>query len=303
MVGRGAPVKLTKFGPEVIAIFGPTASGKSAVAEALARRIGTDVVSADALQVYRGLPILTNQPLAPVRLVGIRELSETMSLGEYATLAHEQIDQLVAAHGSAVVAGGTGLYLRAALADLRIPPAGDPERRGALERLYDDDPSAALDRLRRLDPAAAETVHLRDRRRVVRALELAAVGASLADGGRLWSPETRRPTLVVGLGVSEAELDRRIDERTDAMVARGVVDEVSAAVRSGISPTAEKALGLRELSTLPLAEARGRIVTRTRRYAAYQRKWMRRIPGIEMVDAERPPEHVADAILDLARAR
>ena len=116
---------------DVVAVFGATASGKSAVAEALAERVATEVVSADALQVYRELPILTNQPLRPTRLVAIRSVEETMSVGEYATLAHAAIDELVAANGSAVVAGGTGLYMRAALGELRIPP---PAPAGVRER-------------------------------------------------------------------------------------------------------------------------------------------------------------------------
>ena len=108
---------------EVVAVFGPTASGKSAVAEAVAERLGTAVVSADAMQVYRGLPILTNQPSTPTRLVGIRALGEEMSVGAFAELAHGEIDALVRDRGAAVVCGGTGLYLRAALADLDVPPA------------------------------------------------------------------------------------------------------------------------------------------------------------------------------------
>src|SRR5213078_4817120 len=108
---------------EVLAVFGPTATGKTAVAQRLADELATEVVSADALQVYRGLTILTNQPSRPTRLVGIRDLSETMSVGEYARLAHDEIDTLVARTGGAVVAGGTGLYLRAALSDLAVPPA------------------------------------------------------------------------------------------------------------------------------------------------------------------------------------
>ena len=114
------------MGVEVIAIFGPTASGKSAVAHALASHLGTEVVSADALQVYRGLPILTNQPAEPTRLIAVRDLSETMSVGEFALLAHEAIDELVSSNDAAVVAGGTGLYLRAALVDLEIPPPWSP---------------------------------------------------------------------------------------------------------------------------------------------------------------------------------
>jgi len=305
VVGWGAPRAMTRSEqPEVIAIFGPTASGKSVVAEELARRLGTEVVSADALQVYRGLPILTNQPSAPTRLVAIRSLGEKMSVGEYADLAHAAIDELVEAHGSAVVTGGTGLYLRAALAELTIPSAREPEARTRWERAYDADPVAAHERLSKLDPRAAAAVHPRDRKRVVRALELAEVGASLQPAhDLLWSEDTRRPTLVVGLDIPRERLEERIGLRTDEMFARGVVDEVRAAARGSVSRTAAKALGLRELSELSADEARERIVVRTRRYAAYQRKWMRRIPGIVMIDADRPPEQVVDAILEVARAR
>jgi tRNA dimethylallyltransferase len=289
---------------EVVAIFGPTGSGKSAVAARLATDLDTGVVSADALQVYRGLPILTNQPEGGALLVAIRDLSEEMSVGEYAALAHATIDELVEARGSAVVAGGTGLYLRAALADLRVPPAPAPGARERLEAEWDTDPRSTFARLGILDPDAAVVVHPNDRRRVVRALELAEAGASLAAGqDRLWSQEMRRPTLVVGLDVPPEELSRRISERTRQMFARGVSEEVRSALRTPISRTAEKALGLRELSELPPEQALDRIVVRTRQYAAYQRKWMRRIPGIVMIDAERTPEEVADAILDMARAR
>ena len=303
-MGRGAPRDVTKLEYEVVAIFGPTASGKSAVARLVADALGTNVVSADALQVYRGLPILTNQPAEPTHLVGIRSLGESMSLGEYAALAHDAVDHLVTAHGTAVVTGGTGLYLRAALADLEIPPAVDDSTRIRIEYAYDDDPAEAYARLSEVDPAAAETVHMNDRRRVVRALELAAVGATLSPtGDRLWSEETRRPTVIVGLELPREQLERRIAARTDEMIRRGVVEEVEAALRSPVSQTARKALGLEEFATLPVTDARERIVVRTRRYAAYQRKWMRRIPGIVLVDGDRPVEEVADAILDVARAR
>lgn len=303
-MGRGAPRAMTAPAPEVYAVFGPTASGKSAVAELLASRLGTEVVSADALQVYRGLPVLTNQPRRPTRLVGIRNLDEEMSVGEFASLAHEAIDDLVADRGAAVVAGGTGLYLRAALVDLAVPPAPERGSRERWERMYDDDHEAAYVRLEELDPVAARAVHPNDRRRVVRALELAEVGASLVPrDDRLWSEAMRRPTLVVGLGVPAAELERRIRERTAQMLARGAVEEALAARARGISRTASKALGLEELSTLAPEEASERLVVRTRRYAAYQRKWMRRIPGLVVLDATRPPEEVVGEILDLARAR
>jgi len=304
VVGQGAPRGMTKLRYEVVAIFGPTASGKSEVAQALADRIGTEVVSADALQVYRGLPILTNQPTRSTRLVAIRHVSETMSVGEYATLAHAEIDELVTTRGCAVVAGGTGLYLRAALVDLDIPPAAPSATRTRLERLYDADPDAAYERLRELDPPASEAVHRNDRRRVVRALELAEGGASLVPAeDRLWSTHLRRPTLVIGLDVSSEELERRIAARTAAMVEHGVADEVRAVVRSPVSATAGKALGLHELTTLPVGKVEEHIAVRTRRYAAYQRKWMRRIPGLVVIDADRATVEVVDAILDVARAR
>ena len=288
----------------MIGVFGPTASGKSAVADALADRLGTEVVSADALQVYRGLPVLTNQPDRPTRLVAIRDLTDEMSVGEYAVLAHEAVDELVDRSGVAIVAGGTGLYFRAALADLEVPPPPAPGAREELERAYDANPASAHARLAALDPGAAALVHPNDRRRVVRALELAEMGASLVPGSaQLWSAAVRRPSHVVGLDVSRDVLERRIRERAASMVARGVLDEVRATRATRLSRTAEKALGLLELRELPVETALEQLTARTIRYAAYQRKWMRRIPGIVMIDADRPAQEVADAILEVARAR
>lgn len=304
MVGWGAPWDMTSSTPQVVAVFGPTAAGKTAVSEILAVLLRTEIVSADAFQVYRGLPILTNHPESPTRLVAIRDLSHEFSVGEYARLAHEAIDELTRTNGVAVVSGGTGLYLRAALVDLALPPAAENGARARWEVLYDGDPDAAYVRLGELDPAAASIVHPNDRRRVVRALELAQRGASLVPiHDRLWSADTRLPTIVVGLEVPRDLLERRIRERTESMFSRGVVDEVRRALTGRVSKTAEKALGLRELAELPPEEAREQLVARTRRYAAYQRKWMRRIKGIVMINGDRPPREVAGEILDLVRAR
>jgi tRNA dimethylallyltransferase len=295
---------MTTLRYSVVAIFGPTASGKSDVAHELATRLRTEVVSADALQVYDGIPILTNQSPYPTRLTAIRSLSADMSVGEYAALAHAEIDDLVTRNGAAVVAGGTGLYLRAALADLGIPAAVPHATRARLEAIYDADPAAAHAYLRRLDTGAATAVHVNDRRRVVRALELAEGGNSLVPpSDELWSTSMRHATLVVGLDVPPGVLAERIRERTRSMLARGAAEEAQAAMASPISRTAAKALGLAELTTLALEEAEERIEMRTRRYASYQRKWMRRIPGIELVRADRPAAEVVDAIVDLARAR
>jgi tRNA dimethylallyltransferase len=289
----------------VIAIFGPTASGKSAVAEAIAERAPADLVSADSMQVYRGLPILTNQSTYPTRLVGIWELDHESSVGEYQELAHAAIDEILAAGRTPVVVGGTGLYFRAALAELELPPATPPEARERLGRLYDRvGAERAHELLAERDPAAAAAVHANDRRRVVRALELVEAGASLRpDKNRLWDGETRHPTLIAGLVLERDELRRRIEERTRRMFERGVEEEVHRALEGPISSTARHIHGLREVAELPREQAIDALVTRTRRYAVYQLRWLRRIPGIVSLPADRPPGELADAILEMARSR
>jgi tRNA dimethylallyltransferase len=284
----------------VVAIFGPTASGKTAVAEELARRIPAELVSADAMQVYRGLPVLTNQSEASIRLVGYLGLDEESSVAEYERLAHEAVDEILAAGRTPVVAGGTGLYLRAALAELKLPPPPPPGARERLERLYDEEGAEhAHALLAERDPAAAAAVHPNDRRRVVRALELAEAGSSLRLGrDRLWSGETRHPTRIFGLDVPAEELARRIEARTRAMFERGVEEEVARALSAPISATARTIHGLQDIAELPREEAIEALVARTRRYAAYQRKWMRRIPGIVLVDANRAAADVAAEIVD-----
>jgi len=289
----------------VVAIFGPTASGKSAVAEEITGRITAELVSADAMQVYRGLPILTNQSEFPTRLVGIWGLEHEASLGEYQRLAHAAIDEILDAGRTPVVVGGTGLYLRAALAELELPPAPSPETRGRLEQLYDRvGAERAHELLVERDPAAAAVVHPNDRRRVVRALELVEVGSSLRPArDRLWTEETRHPTLIVGLDLSREELRRRIDVRTREMFERGVEDEVRRALAGPISSTARHIHGLQEVAELPRDEAIEAIVTRTQRYAVYQLRWLRRIPGVVSLPAQRPSGELADAILEMARSR
>jgi tRNA dimethylallyltransferase len=291
--------------PLVIAIFGPTASGKTAVAESLADRIPARLVSADAMQVYRGVPILTNQSERPTELVAIWDLDHEASVGEYARLAHRAIDEAIVEGLTPIVVGGTGLYLRAALVELDLPPAPLAWARDRWERAYDElGPEAAHSRLAESDPAAAARIHPNDRRRVVRALELADAGWSLAPReGRLWTKETRHPTLLVGLDVPADELERRIEARTRAMFRRGAVEEARRALSRPVSATARTIHGLQELAALPEPEAVEALVRRTTRYAAYQRKWMRRIPGLVSLPADRPPGEVADAILEVARAR
>ena len=289
----------------VIGIFGPTASGKSDVAAVLRELIPAEVVSADAMQVYDGLPILTNRSPEPERLVEIWPLSHLASVGEYAPLAHAAIDDTLTAGKTPLVVGGTGLYLRAALAELELPPAPAPGARARWERLYDESGAAvAHERLEALDPAAAARVHPNDRRRVVRALELAESGGSLVPQREsLFGGAWRHPTLVVGLDVPKPELDRRIAERTRRMFEVGVEEEVRAALTGELSATARKIIGLDEVATMPREEAIEALIARSRRYAAYQRKWLRRLEGLVIVAGDRPPEETAAEIVTLARAR
>jgi tRNA dimethylallyltransferase len=289
----------------VIAMFGPTASGKTAVSEALADRIPAEIVSADAMQAYRGLPLLTNQSVGPARLVAVWPLEHEGSVGEYERLAHEAIDDILAASRTPIVVGGTGLYLRAALADLELPPPARSGGRERFERLYDElGPEGAHALLAERDAAAAAAVHANDRRRVVRALELVEAGSSLAPGrSRLWSEHMRHPTLLFGLDVPRHVLEARIAARTREMFERGVEAEVQRALARPLSATARKIIGLREVAELPREEAIAALERRTLQYAAYQRKWLRRLPGVVSLAADRPPGELADEILEVARSR
>jgi tRNA dimethylallyltransferase len=257
------------------------------------------------MQAYEGLPILTAQPERTTRLVAIWPLDREGSVADYARRAHAAIDELIAQGKTPVVAGGTGLYLRAALVDLELPPAPTRERRAHWERVYDRVGGEHAHRLlTERDPKAAGRLHPNDRRRIVRALELTELASSLRPASdRLWSEETRHPTAIFGLDVPRDVLLERIERRVRAMFDAGVEDEARRALAGTVSTTAVHALGLRDLVELPREEAFDALVLRTRRYAAYQRKWMRRIPGVVMVDADRPRGEVADDIVEMARAR
>jgi tRNA dimethylallyltransferase len=280
----------------VLALFGPTASGKTAVAGLLRERLGADVISADSAALYAGLPVLTATPDYPAQLVGVTSLEQDVSVGEYQRLAHEAID----AAEVPLVVGGTGLYLRAALSAIEFPPPGRRDHWLAeVERLG---PEAAHALLAERDPPAAAQVHPNDRKRVVRALELAETGASLAPAtNRLWTEDTRHPTTIVSLDLPLDELDRRIEERTRAMAAAGAADEALRAWARPLSGTARKILGLEEFATLPEAEAIAAVAQATRRLARYQRKWLRRLPNVVTLDGNRSAEEVADAVVALGR--
>jgi tRNA dimethylallyltransferase len=284
----------------VIAVFGPTASGKSAAALALAGSLGGEIVNCDAMQLYAGLPLLTNQPsaaeLAQVRhhLVGIWPLSHEGSVAEYGRLARDAIAAIRRRGRDAIVVGGSGLYLRAALAPLDLPPQPPDGARQRYQRLYDEDGAdSAHALLQRRDPAAAAAIHRNDRRRVVRALELADAGATLAPSeSALWQ-QPGPDTMILGLLVPADEVRRRIALRTREMFERGVEQEVRAALAGPLSATAARIHGLQDVTALLAGEidrpeAIRRLELRTRRYAKRQRVWMRRLPGLRPVTADEP---------------
>jgi tRNA dimethylallyltransferase len=289
----------------VIALFGPTGVGKTAVAVALAERLrasGEDpvAVSADALQVYRGLETLTGSASAAERgrlehrLLSFLPVDETFSAGRFARMAHAEIDGALAAGRRPLVVGGTGLYLQAALTDLELrppPPASLRERIAGEVRARG--PEALHAELRTRAPAAAAGIAPSDTTRVIRALELLEMGHEPAPSGaasRLWTAALRRPTLLYGLVMERAALYERIDARVDEMIAAGAADEARRASVAGASRTARKALGFDELLRDD-PEALGR---RTRNYAKRQLTWMRRLEGATLIDVTgRSPEEVA----------
>ncbi|HEU4976678.1 MAG TPA: tRNA (adenosine(37)-N6)-dimethylallyltransferase MiaA [Baekduia sp.] len=278
----------------VLALFGPTGVGKTELAIAIAERLRARdarpvAVSADALQVYRGLEVLTGvaspeeRAQLEHRLVSFLAVTETFSVAQYAELAHAEIDTLLDEGATPIVVGGTGLYLRAALAELDLRPPPTP---GVRERLLADvevrGPEAVHAELAARAPAVAAGIDPRDRHRIVRALELEAQGALAAPApeNRLWTRDTRHPTRLIALGMERAELHARIDARVDAMVAAGAADEVRAADAAGASKTARKALGFDEL----LRGDVDAMKVRTRRYARRQVTWLRKLPDVEHVD-------------------
>jgi tRNA dimethylallyltransferase len=292
----------------VLAIVGPTASGKSDLALAIARQHdGIELVAADAMQAYRGMDIGTAKPTAAEQdeirhhLVDVAEPDDDFSLARYVELGRAALADIEARGRRAVVVGGTGLYVRGLVDDFEVPgqwPAvrdeldGDPDT-GALHR-----------RLADLDPVAASRMEPGNRRRVVRALEV-TVGSgrpfsSFGPGMAAYPPVA---TLQIALEWPLDELDRRIETRVHAMVDNGLVDEVSrlAGAPRGLSRTARQALGYREVlehldGACSLDEAVATTVARTRRFARRQLRWFRRDPRIVWRDGRITPEELARTV-------
>jgi tRNA dimethylallyltransferase len=299
--------------PAVIALFGPTGVGKTEVAIALAdrlRELGERpvAVSADALQVYAGLGTLTGAATAGERarlehrLIGFLPVDASFSAGQYAELAHSEIDGLLAAGARPIVVGGTGLYLRAALTELSLrppPPEGVREYWEGQLRLRGSPALHAL--LATRAPWAAADIEPGDRQRVVRALELLDAGELGPPPGdsELWTSAVRHPTLLIGLVMEREALYARIDARVAAMISAGAAEEVRRANAGGASVTARKALGFDELLTGDV-EAMKR---RTRNYARRQLTWMRKLADVHELDVTaRTGADVAAEILALWEA-
>ncbi len=274
----------------MVAIFGPTGVGKTAVAIELAdllRDRGEDpvAVSCDAIQVYRGLEVLSGAPSPRQRerlehrLVGVAEVGEEFSAGRFAGLARQEIDSLLAAGRTPIVVGGTGLYMRAALADLDLRPPVSREVRRLVEAEVAERGAAAMHA--ELDPDVGARIHPNDRKRVARALELQRVGLDPPERSRdLWTAGLRHPTALIGIVVDRHELAGRIDRRVEAMVADGAAEEARAALATGASRTATSALGFEDL----IAGDADAVKASHRRYARRQMTWMRKMAGIETID-------------------
>jgi tRNA dimethylallyltransferase len=295
--------------PVVIAVVGATAAGKSDLALGLARALGGEVVNADSMQLYAGMDIGTAKLTAaeqdgiPHHLLSIWDVRHPASVAEYQQLAEQAISEISGRGAIPVLAGGSGLYVRAALGDLSFP-ATDPALRQRLEdELAAAGPRALHDRLAALDPAAAAAILPSNGRRIVRALEVIELSgrpftAVLPDYAY------RRPALQIGLTTDRAELDRRIAARVDRMWQAGLVAEVAALDRAGLREgrTASRALGYAQVLRFLAGgcgeeEARAETILATRRFARRQEAWFRRDPRVTWLEA------AADDLLERAVSR
>ncbi len=286
---------------DAIAIVGPTASGKSDVADLVAVELGGEVISADAMQVYRGMDIGTAKVPAAERrvhlwLVDVADPAESYSAALYQRDAREAIADIRSRGRIPVVCGGTGLYIRAALDEMDFPEGdSDSEARAAYNELAERlGPKGIHALLAKRDPRSAEAIHPNNVRRVVRALEMLDQGRSYADQVAGFStPRPRYRALYFGLERDREELYRRIDDRVDEMFARGLVDEVRALMDRGLAGalTSRQAIGYKEViealeGSITFDEARELIKRRSRRYAKRQLSWFRRDGRIRWIDVD-----------------
>lgn len=300
----------------VIAVVGPTASGKSAVADLVAEALGSEVVSADAMQVYRGMDIGTaktpvSERRVPLLLVDVADPTEPYSAALYQRDSRRAIDRLRAEGRVPVLCGGTGLYVRAALDEMEFPRG---EVDGAVRRRYQDlagklGPEGVHALLAERDPESAALIHPHNVRRVVRALEMLDEGVSYARQSAGFSePREHYPSLQFALTMDRARLYARIDARVDAMMHAGLLDEVRSLMDAGAADalTSRQAIGYKELidaleGRCTIGEAVDLIKLRSRRYAKRQLSWFRRDPRItwldmDVLDADGAARLIVDAL-------
>ena len=294
----------------MLVIFGPTAAGKSALAHAVAREIGAEIIVADPFQRYRGLEIAADGPRAPERaevpyhLVADLDLSEESSAGTYAASAHEQIDRLVDSGGTPLLTGGTGLYIRAALTDMRMRPAPPDDVRRWAEGLVAADLQTAVAELAARDAGAAAAIDTDNPRRVVRALERVAMGDDADGGGDIWSEPLRRPAFVVGITRPRDVVHRLIAQRVRRELDEGLVGELEHALaQPDLARAPTQVIGMREVAAIGAGEMDAErleeaLNVRTRRLARMQETWMRRMaPDVVLDLGDRPAAGFADEVV------
>jgi tRNA dimethylallyltransferase len=277
--------------PRLIAIVGPTASGKSDLALDIASRLGGEIVSCDSRQVYRGLDIGSAKPtaeerrLVPHHLLDVVDPDQPFSAADYARLARQALAEIAARGRISLVVGGTGLYLRALLDGLFEGPARDPDLRRRLEAIAERGGGARLFALlSRADPQTASRLHERDRVRVIRALEVFRCTGRPISSHQAVAPLPLQgfERLVLGLCPERAALRRRVEARTSRMIEAGLMSEVAALLArgypAGLPPL--QAIGYRQVvavleGRLPRERLEAEIVTATMRYAKRQMTWFR----------------------------
>jgi tRNA dimethylallyltransferase len=297
--------------PQLLVILGPTASGKSALAMAIARRTGAEILSVDSMQVYRGLDIGTAKPSAAERAevrhhgLDLASPTESFSVARFVEFADDVIGDAAARNVPLIATGGTPLYFKALFEGLFDGPSADPGVRERLGLLTNEE---LHQRLTTVDPAAGARIHLRDTRRLIRALEVyEATGRPISSLQTEWAAGVARHAAVwIGLHWDRDVLNRRINARVKAMVAAGWVDEARVLLDSGqpLSRTAAEATGYSELfehlaGRLPLDEAIERIKMATRQLARRQMKWFRRFPNVHWLPGEAPLEANVKAAMEL----
>ncbi len=300
--------------PPVLAILGPTATGKSALALDLAGRLGGEVINADALQVYRGFDIGTAKPTPEERrrirhhLVDVLEPTERFSAGEFARRACRAIAEIRERGGRPIVVGGSGLYVRALLEGISPVPPGDPEVRAELRRRVETEGLESLyEELGKIDPVTAERVAPGDTQRVLRALEVATVsGAPLSEWiDRRPYGEARVAAVRVALTLPRGVLYDAIARRVARMVEGGWVEEVARLLSRGLSTSAPafQAIGYRQMARHVTGEwglerAVDETIRATRRYAKRQLTWFRKEPDVVWLDA-REEEGLSERVVEL----